>query len=105
MPAPDDDVRVWARKVLGMSAADDARFALLRKVKASAFHPGAEIGAAFRVLAQPGIAPAEKQQLAEWAGYGFERDQRRREAVDAFADDFFKLPPPERTSRFRALVA
>ncbi|HEX3313637.1 MAG TPA: hypothetical protein VHR72_02045 [Gemmataceae bacterium] len=101
----DDDARRWARTTLGMSAGDDPRFALLRKVKASGFNPPADVGVAFRVVSQPIGKLGDIGRVLESAGFVYERDQQRRQAVDAFAELFFALPIAERGVRFQALVA
>ena len=100
MTPPDDDVRRWARTVLGMSAGDDARFALLRQVRATQFITMADLGAAFRVCAEPGgIFSGDAARALESAGYVHDREQRRRHMLDAFADGFFWALQPARTSR------
>ena len=105
MAAFDDDARRWARTALGMSPGDDVRFALLRKVKAAGFNVPADIGVAFRVVGQPAGNLGNVGRILESAGFGYERDQKRRQAVDAFAELYFSLPLVERGVRFQALVA
>jgi hypothetical protein len=104
MPLADDDARRWARTVLGMSAGDDPRFALLQKVKAAGFNPAADVGAAFRIVGPVGEA-GDISRYLDSAGFGYDRDQQRRLAIDAFAEQFFALPRAERAARFQALVA
>jgi hypothetical protein len=105
MAAFDDDARRWARTALGMSAGDDARFALLQKVKASGFNLPADVGVAFRVVSRPGGDLGDVGRILESAGFGYERDQKRRQAVDGFAELFFTLPSAERGVRFQSLRA
>jgi hypothetical protein len=105
MPPADDDARRWARTVLGMSAGDDARFALLRQVKAARFNPSADLGAAFRVVSRPFGDTTDVGRLLESAGFGYDREMQRRQAVDAFADQFFSLRITERADRFRTLTS
>jgi hypothetical protein len=101
----DDDARRWARTVLGMSASDDPRFALLRKLRTANFMPLADVGAAFRVCAEAdGIAGADATRVLESAGYAHEREQRRLRLVESFAENFFAMSPTDRAAVFRALT-
>ena len=114
MTPPDDDVRRWARTVLGMSAGDDAAIPrLLRQVAIDAFRSPPPIsGAAFRRSA----LEADALDLQRRRSPRFPRSRpatahdpraagARHMSSAQFADRFFEKPPVQRAATlFPALI-
>ncbi len=98
---PDDGARRWAAGLLGAhesASPEEAGRAYLRKLREQEFMPPFPLHGALRVFQQQPLSAAAEEQVR------VEEQTRLRAEVDAFANEFFRLPAAKRRERWNELL-